>query len=133
MVHSKEQKIAMSIAVISTVLILGILALMFVEKKVQAPTFHTVAESWCKAQGGSFDNVAYSYLPTCTVPVYKGAAGIYDGEQRYEFSFKVVDYDTGLTEVYRQKKQTIREWMDADMKTPAPETVGKFTTKGKYN
>lgn len=117
--------------------IIGLVGIIgyFAENKVanHTPTFHSVAEKWCKANDGKFDNGVYAhktYAPECKVELYKGAAGISAGQKTYQFFYEIVDYDTGRSVVQVRHKL---EYVENGFKEKELEYIGEFITKGKYN
>lgn len=100
--------------------------------KSKPATFHSVAKAWCKAKGGVFDD-SISVLPECEIDVYKGSAGINIGTDRYNFSYQVVDYDTGRAIVMAEKRLSVRDYVANGFVSPKPFEIGSFIKKGKYN
>lgn len=101
--------------------------------KSKPATFHSVAKAWCKSKDGVFDDGLGLNFADCSFDIYKGAAGIKEGTESYEFSYKVVDYDTGRAIVIAEKRLSVRDYVANGFVSPKPFEIGSFIKKGKYN
>lgn len=64
--------------------------------------YERIAKEWCDAKNGKYSKGSKSfpaYPKNCKVPIYKGKANIIVGYEVFNFSSKIVDYDTGQRDV----------------------------------